>query len=166
LLFSSPFAILLNCSHPSSRVFVFLLLILLPISPGRGKDWESNCVGFCCKLKQNRNKYFIPDIGQEWIVRKKIRKYKSINNWWYFPKYSSDFQIHVWFICDWGACPVPLMSLKSMTSDSLKAASDPLNQSIVTEEYHNTCIYFMYINQKNNEKYSCSPVLWSCKHRM
>jgi len=38
LLFSSPFAIPLNCSYLNPRVFAFFLLILLPISPGRGKE--------------------------------------------------------------------------------------------------------------------------------
>jgi len=41
LLFSSPFAILLNCSHPSPRVLAFILLILLHIPLGRGKEQET-----------------------------------------------------------------------------------------------------------------------------
>ena len=56
LLFSSPFAILLNCSHPNPGVFAFFLLIPLSIPPGRGKEWESNCVALWCKLRQNHSR--------------------------------------------------------------------------------------------------------------
>ena len=59
LLFSSLFVILLKRSHPNPRVFAFFLLILLPISPVRRKEWESNCVVLCCKLRQNDNNRFI-----------------------------------------------------------------------------------------------------------
>ena len=41
-------------SHPRSFcLFFFLNLLLTP--PERGKEWESNCVVLCCKLRQNHN---------------------------------------------------------------------------------------------------------------
>ena len=58
LLFSSPFAVLLNCSHPNPWVFAFFLLILLPIPPGRGKERESHSVVLCRKLRQNQTNCF------------------------------------------------------------------------------------------------------------
>ena len=67
LLFSFLFAILLNCSLPNLWVFAFFLLILLPVPPGRGKEWESNCVVLYCKLRQkhNNNWKIIPRVGDQ-----------------------------------------------------------------------------------------------------
>ena len=63
LLLFSPFAILLNCFHPSLWVLPFFLLILLPIPLGREQEWKSNCMALCCQLRLSHNSFWCPVWG-------------------------------------------------------------------------------------------------------
>ena len=54
VFFSLHHSVKLFSSQPTSFCLSFLL-ILLPTPPGREKEWESNCMVLCHKLRQNHN---------------------------------------------------------------------------------------------------------------